>query len=236
MYPKGGSADYTSMAWASTEYHLRELQIALEAGHPERLLPSLPANEGRLLDIGCGAGQTLIALGLEGWTAVGLDIDLEALKLGNELMASHGRRQVSLMASSAEHLPFPEASFDMVMSRVALPYTLIPKSVAEIARVLRPGGTIWISLHPLSMFRWSNIHSLKTALYQAYVGCNTALFHFYGRQIRYPLKRSRTESYQTPAAMERCLTRNGFDRIEVLEHGAGRFVIQARKRGATLKK
>jgi hypothetical protein len=47
-------------------------------------------------------------------------------------------------------LPFDNASFDRVISNVALPYMDIPKTLLEIHRLLVPGGQVWLSLHPAS--------------------------------------------------------------------------------------
>src|SRR5207245_7299416 len=55
-------------------------------------------------------------------------------------------------SSDLELLPFREASFDFVFSRVALPYMHIPKAASEMGRVLKPGGGLWCLLHPLSRF------------------------------------------------------------------------------------
>ena len=53
-------------------------------------------------------------------------------------------------------------SFDLVISRVSLPYTDIPQSLSEIARVLREDGRVWLSLHPFS----KTVKHLMSALSQ----------------------------------------------------------------------
>ncbi len=207
------------------EYHRRELQIALDTTSPHRLMPELPADAGRVLDIGCGAGQTLMAMDLGGWKAVGIDIDCDALALGKEWS-----RGITLLSASAERLPFPTQSFDFVVSRVALPYTDIPRSIAEIARVLRPGGSLWLTLHAPSMFRLRNIRSVRSAIYHGYIGLNSLALHWLGRQFRYPLNPQRMESYQTRHGMQRCLARHGLDVFHLLRDER-HFLIEARKRG-----
>jgi SAM-dependent methyltransferase len=66
-------------------YHLSELEIARSANDPRRTMPVLPDPFRSILDLGCGAGQTLIAcdLGPE-VLACGVDVDEEALKLGRQ--------------------------------------------------------------------------------------------------------------------------------------------------------
>lgn len=217
------------MDHASREYHLRELEMALAAG-PGELTPSLPAGGGRVLDIGCGAGQTLMALPREGWQAVGIDIDPGSISLGRELLAKRGIHNIHLLAAPAEHLPFAPATFDYIISRVALPYTDIPQALAEMTRVLRPEGRAWLMLHPLGRFNWRGARSLVSAVYLGYAALNTLVFHFTGRVFRFPLKRSRVESYQTRAGMDRCLAAAGF-RVERVYRDAKHFLMEVSPRG-----
>ena len=68
------------------EYHLRELRVALDPAAPSRILPPIDAGVGRVLDVGCGAGQTLIACRLPAETlAVGIDPSFAAVTLGQSL-------------------------------------------------------------------------------------------------------------------------------------------------------
>ncbi len=117
----------------SSEYHLRELEIAQSPNDPRHVMPMILPRHRRILDIGCGAGQTFIASDLvPGVQAAGLDVDFEALLLGRELT-----QRVGFTAGQAEHLPFPDASFDLVLSRVTLPLTYVPAAVRPVeARAL----------------------------------------------------------------------------------------------------
>lgn len=214
------------MESSTREYHLRELEIARKAHVNGHLVPRLPAKSGRMLDIGCGAGQTMLAIDMTGWSGIGIDIDIDALVLGKEL--THDHPHLSLLSSSAERLPFRDQSFDFVMSRVALPYTHIPTVIAEMARVLRPGGSIWLTLHHPAFFRWSGARSVRGAIYHAYIAVNTVLFHTLGIQFRYPLNRKRMESYQLRGGMRRCLARHGFEVFRQI-YDSRHFLIEARK-------
>src|ERR1039457_2440163 len=68
----------------SSQYHLYELEVAQNRSHPAHILPQPSAPSERVLDIGCGAGQTLIAA-YPDRISFGIDIDIEALKLGSSL-------------------------------------------------------------------------------------------------------------------------------------------------------
>jgi ubiquinone/menaquinone biosynthesis C-methylase UbiE len=205
------------------EYHLAEFAIARMDGDKRRILPEIPLGCERLLDVGCGAGQTLECCKKKGVGAFGIDYDLEALQLGRKLNVS-----AELACSRGEVLPFREQSFDFIISRVSLPYMNIPVALEDLARVLKPSGRLWLVLHSLCRLNWCDaLTSPRRAAYEVYRLLNTAALHFGGFQFRYPLRRSRIESYQTVSGMRRALTRTGFENIQV-ELGT-HFVITARK-------
>jgi SAM-dependent methyltransferase len=205
------------------EYHLREAEIARSAGDKRRILPIVPVGARRVLDIGCGAGQTLLALDLQGITAVGADLDREALGLGRKLSG-----KFHFVQSQGETLPFGEGCFDLVFSRVAVPYMDIPMALREMARVLRPGGSLWITLHPLWMLSWSAaLASPKAFAFEMYRLVNTGWFTVSGSVFRYPLRRSRLESYQTERGMRLALREAGFEGVG-FQH-EGHFLATAQK-------
>jgi ubiquinone/menaquinone biosynthesis C-methylase UbiE len=201
---------------AGAAYHLRELAVARDAASPAHLLPVIAAADRVILDIGCGAGQTLIAAELgRGRTAVALDVDHGALALGRTLTDA-----LDFVAGRAEVLPFGAARFDLVISRVALPYADIPRATREMARVLRPGGRCWLVLHPPSFARRELADAardgrVRGVLYQLYVLANGIALELLGRQFAYPLKRARFESVQTSRGMRRALERAGFEGINI---------------------
>lgn len=214
---------------SSREYHLRELEIAQSPDDPRHVMPLILPRHRRILDIGCGAGQTLIASELApGVQATGLDIDFEALLLGRELT-----QRVGFVAGRAERLPFPDASFDLVLSRVTAPLTFVPATLAEIGRVTAPGGEIWLVLHSLDKTVRDLRASLrsghwKRAAYRSYVLANGALFHFTGRLVPSPLD-GHYESFQTNAAIGRQLRRAGFDDVVAID---GRHYVVTARRGS----
>jgi len=108
------------------ERHMAELALVeLFGGSP----PS-----GRILDAGCGIGilgRLYPQLGL-----VGLDASMTLLR-----EARQGYRL--LVEASAEQLPFPNGSFDVVVALNMLHHVIHPeRAVREFARVLRPGGNL----------------------------------------------------------------------------------------------
>jgi SAM-dependent methyltransferase len=102
-----------------------------------------------VLDIGAGAGtDTLIAARLAGpqGKVFALDITSAMVRKLRELVTRHGILNVEVIEGNAEEIPLPAASIDVVTSNGML--NLVPdkrKAVAEIFRVLRPGGHVQIA-------------------------------------------------------------------------------------------
>lgn len=200
----------------SVNYHLSELSIARDPSAPGHIMPEIPAQARAVLDVGCGAGQTLIANEFRpGTRAYGVDPEIGALSLGKTLT-----NEVEFAAAVAEQLPFASGSFDFVLSRVALPYTNIPVAAREIARVLRPGGQVWFTLHPVPMAMRNlgqalRAMSARRLVYAMYVLTNGFLLHFTGRQLAFPIGPRRFESVQTDRGIKRVLERAGFSDVRV---------------------
>lgn len=103
----------------------------------------------RVLDLGCGAGtDTLVAaqmVGPEG-RVTGIDMTPEMLDKARAAAAEMGAANIDFVEGEAEHLPFGDESFDVVISNGVI--DLIPDKDAafsEIFRVLKPGGRIQIA-------------------------------------------------------------------------------------------
>lgn len=101
-----------------------------------------PRADDRLLDLGCGAGGMLAALGDRARSAVGLDIAGEAL--------AHARRSVPaarLVRGDGCRLPFTDACFDVVWNLGNLEhFPDVGAGVREMRRVLAPDGRAWVLL------------------------------------------------------------------------------------------
>jgi SAM-dependent methyltransferase len=124
-------------AWAATEPFWGIWGI------PESEVRMLPDVAGRdTLEMGCGAGYVSAWLARRGARPVGIDNSQEQLATARRLQREHGI-EYPLHHGDAEHVPFPDDSFDVVISEYgasiwADPYAWIP----EAARVLRPGGDL----------------------------------------------------------------------------------------------
>lgn len=94
-----------------------------------------------LLDIGCGAGGLLRLLAPSIGRGIGVDVSEEMLaeaRLGSAGLADSGKLEFRLI--DGPRLPFPDASFDAVISFLSYRYTDRDRLAPEILRVLKPGG------------------------------------------------------------------------------------------------
>lgn len=103
----------------------------------------------QVLDIGCGAGvEAILAAMMTGETGkvVGVDIVPEMLERAKTNLKVIGLKNVTFKKASGENLPFPDDSFEVVISNGAI--NLIPDkktALMEILRVLKPGGRLMMA-------------------------------------------------------------------------------------------
>jgi SAM-dependent methyltransferase len=201
----------------STEYHLAELQVIQSVEDPRRCVPRYDCRGWDILDVGCGIGQTLVAPEMHGAKSRhGIDIDEAAIRLGKSMFPD-----LILSIASAEKIPYETGRFDLVYSRVAIPYTNVPQAIAELVRVTKRGGFVWLSLHS-----WRAEYAAigeairglagRRLLDRAYVAGNSILLAGFGRCISRPWAGS-YESFQLPAPTHTLLTRAGLEDVQVEE-------------------
>jgi ubiquinone/menaquinone biosynthesis C-methylase UbiE len=96
----------------------------------------------RLLDVACGAGQLTIPAARRGIDVTGLDLADNLVDQAQARAAAEGLT-IPIEQGDAENLPYPDASFDVVMSLIGSMFAPRPELVAsEMVRVCRPGGKI----------------------------------------------------------------------------------------------
>ena len=161
--------------------HLKRGLLRLLGRHgvrPMRVLP--PAGNGRALDLGCGEGYYVRALADLGWTAWGVEVDRSSARQARQVTESH------VCIADAGALPWPRRSVSLVSLWHVLEHVAAPnKTLAEVRRVLTPGGILLLEV--------PNVRSL-----QARVAGSRWLhwdlprhrWHFHARALRRLLEKS----------------------------------------------
>jgi ubiquinone/menaquinone biosynthesis C-methylase UbiE len=102
----------------------------------------------RILDIATGTSvipKKILDLEIPGIHIIGQDITESMLRHGKKNFSQeHLGKRISLTCNDAMALPFADSSFDLVVSGLASHHMVIPLMLAEIKRVLKPGGVLSI--------------------------------------------------------------------------------------------
>ncbi|HJZ46840.1 MAG TPA: class I SAM-dependent methyltransferase [Roseiflexaceae bacterium] len=126
-----------------------------------RALDGIPAPQ--VLDVATGTARVPLLLAAQPWfdgAIEGLDLTPAMLERARAKLAAVGlEARVGLCQGDAGALPWPDASFDLVISLEALEFFPRPRrALAEMGRVLKPGGALVVSKYP---DRWARMLPVK---------------------------------------------------------------------------
>ncbi|MDQ3069606.1 MAG: class I SAM-dependent methyltransferase [Acidobacteriota bacterium] len=118
-----------------------------------------------VLDYGCGLGSILFGLQPHAAQVVGIDQSLYRARLINTRAKAIGASNVmGICAGNSPHLPFPDASFDLVVMNGVLEWTpraqegkpsdVHARVLREVARVLKPGGALYLAIENRYGYRY----------------------------------------------------------------------------------
>ncbi len=110
----------------------------------------IPSARGRVLEVGVGSGLNLPHYGSEARVIVGVDPSAKLVELSRKRSVGH-RVPVEILQADVMKLPFATASFDTVVSTwVMCSVPDLARGLAEIRRVLAPGGQLVFVEHGIS--------------------------------------------------------------------------------------
>ncbi|HLJ95937.1 MAG TPA: class I SAM-dependent methyltransferase [Gemmataceae bacterium] len=227
----------SNLAYHCAEFSLQSAQRSASPFWERFLRRSALGAEAAVLDVGCGAGQTLRLLErYHPAERIGLDIDREALAFGCRLAEAHGEA-ISFVRASAYRIPFRDQRFTHVICRVALNYVHQWRALTEMVRVLQPGGYLYCSVEGPGF----DLHFLRQARTAAQVASRLRDL-FYGWILAVtgmqPAPGSRLTGGRASGTFRRCtqtLNRTGCDVVyaETISRYLGlplTFDVVARKR------
>jgi len=146
------------------------MAFALQPSAVERLnfilqvADSLHQEHARIADLGCGPGMILsdVLLRNPNWSGDGLDISRAVTEYASKLAAQKGvGDRAHFSTGDIVSLPYRDACFDLVIVSEVLEHVpAIETSLSEIARVLRPGGKLAVSV-PIVSRTALHVHSLQ---------------------------------------------------------------------------
>jgi ubiquinone/menaquinone biosynthesis C-methylase UbiE len=96
-----------------------------------------------VLELGCGLGDLLADLSEAGYVCIAIDHSSQMVEAAREtLQRRRLHKKATVIQGSTQHLPFSNGSFDTVVSTFPSEYIYDPDTIAEVERVLRPGGRL----------------------------------------------------------------------------------------------
>jgi SAM-dependent methyltransferase len=129
--------------WASGNYAVIGNQLVIMG---ERLCEAVDVHSGRkVLDVATGSGNTAISAARRYCDVTGIDYVPELILQAKE-RAGAERLEITFEVGDAENLPYPDASFDVVLSTVGVMFAPDQeKTAGELLRVCKPGGKIGLA-------------------------------------------------------------------------------------------
>ena len=204
----GDLADYYDRYWLPAEERPRDAaRPRLPSTLPpavDRLFRRLIPSGSRCLDVGCGHGRAAgLPLTARGCAYIGVDISASAVAEARSIGLD--ARQID----DAAELPFEDREFDAVACLEVIEHIFFPQhAVAEIVRVLKPGGVLIVTT--------PNVAYWRRRLDLALLGRWNPFGHVFAVEEPWADPHIR---FFTPGALRRLLNSGGLTDIDVAGHG-----------------
>jgi SAM-dependent methyltransferase len=159
---------------------------------------------GRVLDAGCGGGGMPLSLAEEAGEVVGIDPAERFQDAGVRLGRERGLRNLHFALADGTALPFGNGTFDLVLSHAVIEHVAdAPLYLREAARVVTPGGHVYLSTSPYLSFAGAHLPRLKVPVPLHLIAGRRvafATFRFLARHAEWTLKEPAHENSFIKAA------------------------------------
>lgn len=184
--------NYYSYAAKSRKSFLGWLRSFLILHRLFGFVPAMPGQKtGRILDIGCGSGDTLLLLKSVGWDIYGLDIDPGAIRIARK----RGLKNISL-GTYESVAKYPDNFFDAIRLYHVIEHLDDPNNCLRLAyKKLKPGGELIIGT--------PNVHSLVARIFKQYwynLDCPRHLYLFTPKTLGALASKNKLDGHETTFA------------------------------------
>ncbi|SOY86719.1 putative SAM-dependent methyltransferase, UbiE/COQ5 family; putative exported protein [Cupriavidus taiwanensis] len=133
----------TASAYLTSAVHASGADLQQLKDELAALIPAANRARSRVLDLGCGAGHASFAAAAVAGEVTAYDLSADMLAVVEAAARERGLANVRTRQGAAEQLPFGDASFCAVVSRMSAHHWRdVAAALAEIRRVLKPGGKV----------------------------------------------------------------------------------------------
>jgi SAM-dependent methyltransferase len=154
-----------------------------------RAFPPASRRESAVLEVGCGPGANIWYLAREGFRVAGIDGSPSAIAQARQRLFDEGLNGLSadLRCGDFARLPWPDGRFDAVVDIEAIyanPLAAIRATLAEVRRVLKPGGLFFAKMFGTETTGWNSGEQIEpnTSLCPADGPCaGLGISHFFSR-------------------------------------------------------
>ncbi|HEC21652.1 MAG TPA: methyltransferase domain-containing protein [Chloroflexi bacterium] len=189
-----------------------------------------PQDGDRILDGGCGRGFYLKFIRqVCGAELAGVELEYGILRIARDALA--GEEGITLVNGNLYHLPFPDATFDKaILSEVLEHVEDDVAALRSVARVLRPGGLIAITVPNANYpFWWDPINKTLETLFNTHIqrGLFAGIWANHVRLYTREQLRGAVTAAGLEIAAERSFTHHSFPFIHNIVYGFGKTALEA---------